>query len=235
AAALGDPTVEAVVCARGGYGLTRIFDRLDAAAFARAPKLIVGFSDVTVLHAWAQRAGVTSLHAPVVTQLGLLGEDDATALFAAMESPAPPPPLGGLRALALGRAEGRLVGGNLEMVTRLLGTPWALDLDGAVLLIEEVGERPYRIDRQLTHLKLAGALGRLAGVVVGELVGCVERDGSEPSAETVLAERLAGLGVRVLAEAPIGHGQRNRAVPHGARVRVDAATGVLEFLEGAVA
>ncbi|MDB4969907.1 MAG: Muramoyltetrapeptide carboxypeptidase [Myxococcales bacterium] len=234
AAALADPTVDAVVCARGGYGLTRILDRLDAAAFARAPKLIIGFSDVTVLHAWAQRAGVISLHAPVVTQLGLLSADDAAALFALVESPAPPPPIGGLRALAGGRAEGRLVGGNLEMVTRLIGTPWALDLDGAVLLIEEVGERPYRIDRQLTHLKMAGALAGLAGVVVGDLVGCAEKDGGAPDAEAVIVERLGGLGVPVVADAPIGHGSRNRAVPHGARVRLDAASGVLEFLEGAV-
>ena len=233
--ALADPAVEAVFCARGGYGLMRILDRLDAAAFARAPKLIVGFSDVTALHAWAACAGVASLHGPVVTQLGRVPADDVAALFAFCESPAPPPPLAGLRALHGGRGEGPLVGGNLEMITRLVGTPFALPLDGAVLFLEDVGERPYRIDRQLTQLRLAGALDRLAGVVLGDFVGCVEKDGSGPDAEAVLAERLGARGIPVLAGAPIGHGERNRALPHGARARVDAAAGTLEFLEGAVA
>jgi len=234
AAALGDPAVEAIFCARGGYGLMRILDRLDAAAFARAPKLIVGFSDVTALHAWAARAGVASLHGPVVTQLGRVPAEDAAALFALCESPSPPPPLTGLRALHGGRGEGPLVGGNLEMITRLVGTPYALPLDGALLFLEDVGERPYRIDRQLTQLRLAGALDSLAGVVLGDFVGCVEKDGSGPDAETVLAERLGARGIPVVAGAPIGHGERNRALPHGARARVDAAAGTLEFLEAAV-
>jgi muramoyltetrapeptide carboxypeptidase len=237
AAALADPTVDAVVCARGGYGLMRILPRLDAAAFARAPKLVVGFSDVTALHAWAYRAGVASLHAPVITQLGKLPAADADALFAACESPSPPPPLAGLRALDRGRGgavEGRLVGGNLEMVTRLLGTPFALPLDGAVLLLEETGERPYRLDRQLTQLALAGVFDRLAGVVLGDFVGCVEKDGSGPDAEAVLAERLTGRGLPVVIGAPVGHGPRNLALPHGARVRLDAAAGTLAFLEAAV-
>jgi muramoyltetrapeptide carboxypeptidase len=233
--ALADPSIEAIFCARGGYGLLRILDRLDPDALARAPKAIVGFSDVTALLAWAARAGVAALHAPVITQLGALPPADAEALFALVESPAAPPPLEGLRALHPGAADGRLLGGNLELISRLCGTPWQLDLDGAVLLLEEVGERPYRVDRQLTQLGLAGALGGLRGVVLGDFVACVEKDGSPPDVEAVVAERFAGLGVPVVAGAPIGHGPRNRAVPHGARVRVDAAAGVVEFLEGAVA
>ena len=232
--ALADPTIEAIVGARGGYGLMRIVDRLDGAVLARAPKAIVGFSDVTVLHAWATRAGVVSIHGPVVTQLSKLPAEDASALFALLESPAPPPSVTGLRALHPGRAEGRLVGGNLEVLTRLCGTPWAVGLEGAVLLLEEVGERPYRIDRQLTHLALAGAFAGLAGVVVGELSGCVEKDGSGPDAEAVIAERLARLGVPVVAGAPVGHGARNRALPLGARVQLDAGAGSLLLLDAAV-
>jgi muramoyltetrapeptide carboxypeptidase len=238
AAALADPTIEAIFCARGGYGLMRILDRFDRAAFARAPKLIAGFSDVTALHAWAYGASVTSLHAPVLTQLGKLPADDAAALFAACESPGPPPPLAGLRTVdpgAAGTVEGRLVGGNLEMISRLCGTPWALPLDGALLFLEDVGERPYRLDRQLTQLRLAGALDRVAGVILGDFIGCVEKDGSGPDAEAVLTERLAGRGIPVVAGAPIGHGERNRALPHGARARLDVAAGTLEWLEGAVA
>src|SRR5205807_317070 len=103
------------------------------------------------LHAWAARAGVVSLHAPVVTQLAKVPAEDAAALIALCESPSPPPPLTGLRALHGGRGEGPLVGGNLEMISRLVGTPFALPLDGAILFVEEIGERPYRIDRQLTQ------------------------------------------------------------------------------------
>jgi len=120
------------------------------------------------------------------------------------------------------------------MISRLCGTPWALRLDGAILFLEDVGERPYRVDRQLTQLRLAGALDRVAGVVLGDFIGCVEKDGSAPDAEAVITERLAGRGVPIVAGAPIGHGERNRALPHGARARLDAAAGTLTLLEGAV-
>jgi muramoyltetrapeptide carboxypeptidase len=216
--ALGDPTIDAVLCARGGYGAMRILDGLDAAPFARAPKPIVGFSDITALHAWALRAGVAAIHAPVVTHLGVVPRQDAESLFALLESPEPPPPVTGLRSLVDGRAEGRLIGGNLELVTRLVGTPWALDLRDAVLLLEETGERPYRID----------------GVVLGEFLGCAEKDGSAPDAEAVVLERLGRLGVPIVAGVPVGHGGRNRALPIGTRVRLDATAGTLELLEGAV-
>jgi muramoyltetrapeptide carboxypeptidase len=233
--ALDDPSLAAIFCARGGYGITRVLPGLDGAAFTRAPKPIVGFSDVTALHAWAARLGVASLHAPVLTQLGVVPRADAESLIALLEDPAPPPPLTGLRTLAPGSAGGRLVGGNLEVVSRLVGTPWALALDDTILLLEDVGERPYRIDRALTQLLESGAAARLRGVVVGELLDCVEKDGSGPDAETVIAERFATLGVPVAAGAPIGHGARNRAVPLGARVQLDATAGTLTFADGAVA
>ncbi len=235
--ALSDPTIDAVFCARGGWGSQRILDRLDAAAFARAPKPIVGFSDITTLLVWAARAGVASVHAPVVTQLGKLPADDVAALFSLLESPDPPPPLTDLRVVAPGRdVEGRLFGGNLEVLTRLTGTPWSLPVDEPwLLLLEEVGERPYRIDRQLTQLLQAGALANLAGAVVGDLVGCAEKDGSPPDALAVIAERLGTLGVPVLAGAPVGHGTRNRALPYGVRARLDVARGRVEFRDAAVA
>jgi muramoyltetrapeptide carboxypeptidase len=232
--ALDDRRVRAIFVARGGYGILRLLDGLDARGLQRAPKPIVGFSDVTALHAWALHAGVASLHAPVVTQLASLPGDDVEALFAALESPSPPPPLTGLRVIAPGRAAGRLVGGNLEMVTRLIGTPWALPLDGAVLLLEEVGERPYRIDRALTQLRLSPGFDRLRAIVVGELVRCTEPDGSPPGAAEVVFERLSNLGVPVVAGAPVGHDRRNRALPYGALVVVDADAGRVELLDAAV-
>jgi muramoyltetrapeptide carboxypeptidase len=228
--ALADPSIAAVICARGGYGLMRILGRLDAEPYLRAPKPIVGFSDVTALHAWAARAGVVSVHAPVVTQLGALEAEDASALIDLLESASPPPPVEGLRTLVGGRAQGLLRGGNLELISRLVGTPWQLDLDGAILLLEEVGEAPYRIDRALTQLELAGALAGVRGVVLGDFERC-EAD-TPPAAEEVVVERLGRLGVPIVADAPVGHGKRNRALPLGARAEI--SDGTLIFADAAV-
>ena len=215
----------AIVCARGGYGVMRLLRRLAPVT----DKLVVGFSDITVLHAVMARAGVRSIHGPVVTQLAELPDSDAQALITLLEGGlgAPLTALSSLGSDAT--VEGLLVGGNLELVTRLVGTPWALPLDGNVLLIEEIGERPYRIDRQLTQLLLSGALDRVGAVVIGDLVRCEE--GGGPSALEVVLERLRGLDVPILAGLPIGHGARNHAVAHGARVRVEP--GLLTFLEPA--
>lgn len=231
--ALDDDDVLAIFAARGGYGLMRILPSLDGSRFARAPKLLVGFSDVTALQSWAAKLGVASVHGPVVTQLGKIAPADVDSLWPLLESPSPPPPIEGLTTIVPGRAEGRLAGGNLEMISRLAGTPWALELDGAILAIEEIGERPYRIDRALTQLILGGALARVRGVVVGGLVDC-GKAGDDPSAAAVVAERLSTLGIPVAGDAPIGHGERNRAIPLGARVELDASAGRLEFREGAV-
>lgn len=228
-AALHNPGLGAVLCARGGYGVMRLLPELRLGP----PRIVAGFSDVTALHAASLRAGVVALHAPVLTQLGELDLEHAAALVQLLEQPSPPPPWEGLDALAPGRATGIAVGGNLEVVCRLVGTPWALPLDGAVLFIEEVGERPYRLDRALTQLRLGGLAG-VAAIVVGDLVRCDEPDGSGPRASEVVAERLGGLGVPVLAGAPFGHGDRNLPFPLGGRVVVDASRRRVEFLDGAV-
>jgi muramoyltetrapeptide carboxypeptidase len=229
-AALGDPSIKAVFCARGGYGLMRLLRELDSARFLHAPKPIVGFSDLTALHAWTSRLGVTSIHGPVLTQLGDLPPEDAASLIALLETSEPPPAVTGLAVLREGSARGILRGGNLEVLSRLIGTPWQVSLDGAIWLIEEVAERPYRIDRILTHLELAGALVGLSGVVVGTLERCHETGPHpSPTAEEVLVERLGRLGVPILAGAPVGHGARNHPLPLG--VHVELGAGSLRFLE----
>ena len=239
-AALADPSIRAVLCARGGHGLTRLLPDLEGVLRAAPKKPIVGFSDVTALHLACLRAGLRSIHAPVVAQLSLLDDPAAAVadLGARLESPEPPPAWTGLRVIAGGPpVTGVALGGNLELVTRLLGTPWSPPFAGAVLFLEEVTERPYRLDRQLTQLHLAGALAAVAGVVVGELVGCDDEGGpgGPIRGDDVVAERLSSLGVPVLAGAPFGHGAINRAFVHGGRVRLDARGGAVEFLDGAVA
>lgn len=238
---LRDPDVRAIIAARGGYGLMRILDRLDADALRRDPKLIVGFSDVTALLAWAQAvAGVRCIHGPMVAQLGELPSADVVWLFALMEKVTPP----GRAALSLEPigmstgvpVEGRLAGGNLCLLAHLFGTPYSVDLDGAVLMIEDVGERPYRLDRYLTQLGLAGALERCAGALVGELIDCVESKHSDhPDALAVVDERLRRYGVPGLRGAPMAHGQRNLALPLGGRCVLDPGQRELILLEAAVA
>ncbi|HEY5284901.1 MAG TPA: LD-carboxypeptidase, partial [Polyangia bacterium] len=198
---------------------------------------IVGFSDGTVLLALAAQAGIASVHGPVVTQLGRLPEEDRMALFSLLESAEPGPLLAGLETLRPGNASGPLLGGNLEVFSRLLGTPLLPDLDGAILFLEDVGERPYRIDRLLTHLELAGVFARVAGVVVGDLVACEEPSGSRvssPSAIEVVRERLGRLRIPVALGARVGHGERNVALPYGVEVFLDAQAGTLVALAGAV-
>jgi muramoyltetrapeptide carboxypeptidase len=241
---LGDPKIKALICVRGGYGVTRILPRLDDAQkqLARSPKAIVGFSDATALLFWALQADVRAVHGPVVSQLGKLPEPDVESLFRLLEDPTPPPPVSGLSAgasAAAGRASGRLMGGNLEVLTRLAGTRWQPRLDGAVLLLEEVGERPYRIDRMLTHLGQAGVLRGVAAAIVGDLVSCEEPDRAwpgqpSPSGLEAMRAGLAELGIPALHGLPVGHGTRNLALPLGARVEIDFQAGTLTFLEGAV-
>lgn len=232
--ALADPGIRAVFCARGGYGATRLLPRLCGRAVPGAPKPLVGFSDITALHAWLQSAGRASIHGPVLTQLGRLGGDAAGRLFRLLEEDAPPPPLAGTETWVDGVAEGPLLGGNLSVLTRLIGTPCMPALDGAVLLLEDQGERPYRLDRMWTHLALAGVFARVSGIALGSFTACEERDADYTAAD-VLRELARGTGLPCAAGFPVGHGDLNEPVPLGVRVRLDAGAARLTFLGGAVA
>jgi muramoyltetrapeptide carboxypeptidase len=235
--ALEEPDVEAVIMARGGYGLLRLLPFLEPALFARRPRALVGFSDGTALLAAAARAGVASIHGPVVTQLGNLPEGDRAALFALLERPGLAPLVDGLEEVIPGRVQGPLLGGNLEVFTRLIGTPYLPDLSGAILFFEDLGERPYRVDRMITHLDLAGVFGAVSAVVLGDFSSCREpaatRDES-PTADEVLLERLGRLPIAVARAGAFGHGTRNVALPYGALCELDTPSGTLVTLEGAV-
>jgi muramoyltetrapeptide carboxypeptidase len=242
---LRDPDVRAIVCARGGYGVMRILPELDAAALAADPKPIVGFSDATALLAWADRAGVRGLHAPMINKLADVRAEDVAALAHLLVDPTPPGrmpwTMADIGVAGGGTREGRLVPGNLALFAHLIGTPWQADTDGAIMLIEEIGEKPYAIDRYLTHLHLAGALRGVRAIVVGDLVRCTDAplapdapDDPGP-ATAVFDERMRAFGVPGLCGAPVGHGARNAPVPWGARCVVDLDAASLEILEGAVA
>ena len=227
-----------VACLRGGWGAARLLE-LEPPASGPMPHWLLGFSDVTSL-LWArQAAGIAGgIHGPMVTTLAAepawSQERLRDLLFGR-----PLPPLGG-DGWSPGVAEGPLLVGNLTVATHLLGTPHWPGLRGAVLVLEDIGEAPYRIDRMLTHWRLSGALQQLAGLAFGrfsEAEGDSQSnsDASDPAdavtVEQVLRERSGDLGIPVLGNLAVGHGPGNAALPLGRRVRLDAGRGSLELLE----
>lgn len=220
--AFADTEVDAVLALRGGSGCIRLLDHLDLGLLAHTRKLLIGYSDLTVLHALRTQAGIPSLHAPMpASDWGLPGaEADTDALFDGLARGWRVGDVVGQAAPhALshgGRARGRLIGGNLAMFCALLGTPYLPNVDGALLFIEDISEEPYRVDRMLTQLRLAGVLSRVAGLLVGSF------SGSE-SPDAVLADHLPRLRCPVLAGWPSGHGQPNRPLPLGVAAEMDVA------------
>ena len=236
-AAIADPNCGAIFLARGGYGLTRILPGIDRASLRAHPKPIVGYSDVTALLSVCARVGLASIHGPMISDFGELSTADRDSFFNLLENPDPGELLDQLENLVAGHAQGPLLGGNLEVLTRLLGTPQQPDFEGAILFLEEVGELPYRVDRLLTHLRSAGVLDSVAGIVIGDFTDCDEiEDGriKPPTTREVLMERLSRLTVPVALNGGFGHGDRKASLPYGVRVELDAESGLLSALEGAV-
>lgn len=219
-AVLADPRIDGIWCLRGGYGTMRIIDRLDFAALARSPKPIVGFSDITAIHCAAAVHGVATFHGPVARSL--CGEFSRSSLARALGSRCDPCGAApGARTLRGGWAEGILAGGNLALLAALAGTPWAPRLDDAILVVEDVGEAVYRIDRMLRQLRLAGLLAGVRGIVFGAFTERPDEPDGLPL-DDVLAETADALGVPCIAGAPIGHIDDQWTIPLGARAVLDA-------------
>jgi muramoyltetrapeptide carboxypeptidase len=221
--ALEDPSAKALVLARGGYGLQRIVSGLPAGLVEKSAKLVVGYSDATVLHEVWWRARVPSIHGPMCTQLG----EDRTALerLGTLLSGDDPgrihwPP----HAVRPGRAEGPLRGGNLAVLASLCGTPLQPIFNGCVVLLEDLNEPPYRLDRLCTQLVQSGAFEGAKGIVVGDLFGIGE---TSEGRNEVLAERLEPLGIPLVFGAPFGHAGRNQPVALGVPHALDASEGAL--------
>ncbi|MBN2991019.1 LD-carboxypeptidase [Pseudomonas cedrina subsp. fulgida] len=224
--AFADPDIDAIFCLRGGYGTPRLLDSLDFDLLRAHPKPFVGYSDITALHLAINRhAGFVTFHGPMLNAdllggkqaptesslLGMLRGDLGTGSVLAHPAAFP------LTTLEPGIACGRLLGGNLSMIAAVTGTPYALDADGIILFIEDVNEPIYRIDRLLTHLRLAGKLAQVAGVLVGDVAGV------EPVAlERLLKQTFEPLCIPVLSGWRSGHCDPNLTLPLGALVRLDA-------------
>lgn len=207
--ALRDPSLRAVWLARGGYGITPLLRHLDPAELVADPKPIIGESDATALGCWALCAGVAWLHGPMVaTQLrgGGDGYDEASLRSALAGEPYR---LKGadVSVLAGGRAEGTLWGGCLTLLAALCGTPWLPRVERGVLVVEDVGVKPYQVHRMLVQLEDAGALEGLAGVILGDFSGCVQHENQGYDVRDVLADFFRDVAgdVPVTAGWPIGH------------------------------
>jgi muramoyltetrapeptide carboxypeptidase len=228
-----DDRVDAILCARGGYGCHRIVADLDPLRVRAAAKPLIGFSDITTLLLWQRkRVGLVGFHAPMLNRReGMLPEELESLLRALRGDPA----LAMLgEAHGGGRAEGRLVGGSLTVLAASLGTPWEVDTRGAILLLEDVHEKPYALDRLLQQMRAAGKLDGLSGVGVGQLIDCVDPLRETPSAEDVVLEALLPLGVPIVLGLPFGHGRPNLTWPFGVRGALDGERGALEILEAGV-
>ncbi|MFZ4635475.1 MAG: S66 peptidase family protein [Saprospiraceae bacterium] len=207
-AAFADTTVQAVWCVRGGYGCTRLLPDVDFKLIKRHPKLFIGYSDITALHvAIREQTGLMTFHGPIAAApFTPFSEASLRRLvFEGMASDWSP--IAEKKyTLHPGQARGPLTGGNLTVLTALSGTPWEPDFKNGIVALEDVGERPYRIDRMLTQLLQATNLRQAAGIALGDFTDCDPKPG-EPSLtlEEVLRDRLGKLGIPVVGGFPFGH------------------------------
>lgn len=247
-----DPSVRAVFATRGGWGCARILPYLDWKVIAANPKLLIGFSDITALHlAFAARAGFPTIHGPNAGNSWMktswesfwnLAFQGGTPLFRNPDLATIDPLMQDRWRTTMirpGNATGVLVGGNLSVLSALVGTPWLPDFSGKILFLEDTGEAEYRIDRMLTQLALAGILHKVAGVVFGQCTRCTSPTRDENytgfTVPQLLQQHLGPLGVPAFHGANIGHISDQLSLPVGVRAEIDAAAGTIRILEPAVA
>lgn len=231
-----DPDVDAVLCARGGYGAQRMVDLLDWAAMRAArPKVFVGYSDITALHeAFAVRLGVSTLHGPMVAAADFLknarAQEHLRATLFEPESVRVIPAGPGAGVIVPGVARGVTLGGCLSLLAADLGAPFARrSARGGLLCLEDVGEETYRLDRYLTQLLRAGWFEGVSGVLLGSWAEC-----DDPDLRDLLVDRLGGLGVPVVEEFGFGHGDGALTLPLGVAAQLDAVAGTLTLSEPAL-
>ena len=232
-----EPEVKAVICGTGGYGAVRILPYLDADLFRRNPKAFVGYSDITALHLWLmRRAGLRVFHGPTVDDLvSTAGDPTLSSLLSALTTPRSDATLGRniARAVRPGRAVGRLTGGNLSLVQQTIGTPYEIDTRDAILFLEEIHDPMSVCDERLLHLRAAGLLRHVRGIVFGQL--SLDRS-EEDEFEDFLLDLVSDLDVPILMDFPAGHEVPNLTLPLGTEMELvtDQATGWLSYREDAL-
>lgn len=220
--ALADPSIDGIWCLRGGYGAMRLLSMLDLEAIRQRPRVLLGYSDITALHATWQAAGVVSYHGPTArAELSPFSRASLVRAVSLGEEPAGEAP--DATCIVSGRAEGRLAGGNLALVASLAGTPWAVSFRDAIAVLEDVHEATYRVDRMLVQLRLAGAFDGCRGIVFGHCTDCPDTsDDGRRTLLDLLTELGRALHVPTLLGVPVGHIPDQWTLPLGAVATLDA-------------
>lgn len=239
-----NPEIGAIMCSRGGYGTPRLIEKLDFEAIRKNPKIFVGYSDLTAvsLAIWHKTGLITFSGPMVAVELGR-GIDPFTeesfwmsltsgSPAGLLTSPADLP----VRVMHPGRAEGRVLGGCLSLINVLAGTPYFPDFAGAILLLEDIDEEPYRVDRYLAQLKLAGVFEKIAGIVLGQFIDCMPHDPEKPSLELdqIFEDYFGHLNIPIIAHFAYGHGTIKHTIPIGSHAILDTEQGGLILTESAV-
>jgi muramoyltetrapeptide carboxypeptidase len=226
-----DPEVKAVLAMRGGYGAMRLLPYLDPAELADNPKILAGFSDITILlNEIQRRTGLVTYHTPVLTTLALSDAASQQSFLEMLTGPTKTIQPPDLQILTGTTAKGHLIGGNLASLSHLLGTPYEPVWRNGILFLEDVGEAPYQIDRMLTQLQASGRLAQLSGLILGTFSDGDEREKEWSELIWTRAQELTGGRIPLWGNFPVGHGKRNLTLPMGMTAVMDSARGNLEFL-----
>jgi muramoyltetrapeptide carboxypeptidase len=224
--------IRAIFCARGGYGTLRLLDRINYDLIRSSPKIFVGYSDITaLLLAIFKKTGLTTFHGPVVKEFTKNSNRNLNLFFDLVSSKELLRlDLSGGTVLLPGKTRGNLLGGNLSLITRLIGTPFMPSMRGTLLFIEETGEPLYRIDRMLTHLKLSGLLNEVAGLIAGRFIDC----GDISDINHLITDTVSNFSFPVISGLPVGHGTENVTLPLGIQADLDTDHMTLSFVESHV-
>jgi len=226
-AMFADPGIKGIICARGGYGALRILSLIDFDVICANPKVFIGSSDITVLlNTLLKTCGLVSLHAPMVESLSRASErtkqafSDILSNHQKLTNTLDHPVI-----INAGQASGVMAGGNLTTLCHMVGTPFEPDFTGQILLLEDVGEAPYRIDRMLTQMKLAGCFEQIKGIALGTFTGC----GAPDLVYRIFKDIFSSDHLPIVAGFDIGHGEPNLPIPFGIRAALDSKSGAISF------
>lgn len=226
--ALDDEEIDAILCARGGYGAIRIVDKLDFTRFLQKPKWLIGFSDITTLHSALQKIGIMSLHAPMTKDIHLFEDSESiNRLFEILDGVFNSYLLPGHLYNRPGETEAEFVGGNISIIYSLQSTPFELDTDGKILFIEDLNEYLYHLDRIMINLKLSGKLKNLKGLIVGAFTDM--KDNANPFGKTayeIIWEHVAEYSFPVCFDFPVGHINNNMPLINGRKYRLSISDNV---------